>query len=82
MDGTIVRIGELKEPRAMIEQVKGFSYSVSSLLGANLSLPTKAEEDMHEEWTGQQSIQKDQNKKSWWRISLAYPKVWDPRPTR
>lgn len=81
VDGTIVRIGELKEPRAMIEQVKGFSYSVSSLLGANLSLPTKAEENMHEEWAGQQSIQKGQNEKSWWRISLASPKVWHPRPT-
>ncbi|KOM52396.1 hypothetical protein LR48_Vigan09g105500 [Vigna angularis] len=40
MDGTILRFGELKGPGAMIEQVKGFSYSVFSLHGASPFLPT------------------------------------------
>ena len=40
MDGTVLRFGELTGTGGMIEQVKGFSYSVSSLLGASLLLPT------------------------------------------
>jgi phosphatidylserine decarboxylase len=52
VDGTILRFGELREPGAMIEQVKGFSYSVSSLLGANSYIPMMSAEDMQEEEIG------------------------------
>ncbi|KAJ0048217.1 hypothetical protein Pint_15845 [Pistacia integerrima] len=77
VDGTILRFGELKGVGAMIEQVKGFSYSVSSLLGASTFLPTIAEGEMHEESGEQESILTDNTKKSWWRISLTSPKVQD-----
>ncbi|WVZ23712.1 hypothetical protein V8G54_002256 [Vigna mungo] len=40
MDGTFLRFGELKGAGAMIQQVKEFSYSVSSLLGASPFFPT------------------------------------------
>lgn len=81
MDGTVLRFGQLKEAGAMIEQVKGFSYSVSSLLGANSLLPMIAVEDMQEEdRIGQENTLRDESKKSWWRISLASPKVRDPVP--
>ncbi|KAA8521362.1 hypothetical protein F0562_012076 [Nyssa sinensis] len=82
VDGTILRFGELKEAGAMIEQVKGFSYSVSSLLGASSFLPMIAADDMQEESNGQENTQRDESKKSWWTISLASPKVRDPVPTR
>lgn len=64
----------------MIEQVKGFSYSVSSLLGASPFLPVIAEEDIQQDSKGQEIIPRDENKRSWWRISLASPKVRDPAP--
>lgn len=81
MDGTVLRFGELKEAGAMIEQVKGFSYSVSSLLGASSFFSsTAAVEDIQEESRGQEQNLVDKCKKSWWRISLASPKVWDPAP--
>ncbi|KAF8412971.1 hypothetical protein HHK36_000943 [Tetracentron sinense] len=76
VDGTVLRFGELKEAGAMIEQVKGFSYSVSALLGATSFLPMIAQADMHEESSEQRITAKD-SKKSWWRISLASPKVRD-----
>ncbi|KAJ0106418.1 hypothetical protein Patl1_18462 [Pistacia atlantica] len=82
VDGTILRFGELKGVGAMIEQVKGFSYSVSSLLGASTFLPTIAEGEMHEETGEQESILTDNTKKSWWRISLASPKVQDNMSAR
>jgi len=66
----------------MIEQVKGFSYSVSSLLGASPFLPVIAAEDIQQDSKGQEIIPRDENKKSWWRISLASPKVRDPAPAR
>ncbi|XP_047306946.1 phosphatidylserine decarboxylase proenzyme 1, mitochondrial [Impatiens glandulifera] len=78
VDGTILRFGELKEAGSMIEQVKGFSYSVHSLLGSNPSFNMIAE-DMSEETTSQGSIQKEENRKSWWRIGFASPKIKDPR---
>ncbi|KAI7749684.1 hypothetical protein M8C21_010078 [Ambrosia artemisiifolia] len=53
VDGTIVRVGELKEG-VMIEQVKGFSYSVSSLLGVGSFLPLMAAKDIHEQDSSQQ----------------------------
>ncbi|KOM52397.1 hypothetical protein LR48_Vigan09g105600 [Vigna angularis] len=49
MDGTILRFGELKGPGAMIEQVKGFSYSVFSLHGASPFLPTSDADVKHNE---------------------------------
>ncbi|XP_043717222.1 phosphatidylserine decarboxylase proenzyme 1, mitochondrial isoform X1 [Telopea speciosissima] len=78
VDGTILRFGELKESGAMIEQVKGFSYSATSLLGANSFLPMIVQENIHGESTEQKSTMKDRSKKSWWRISLASPKMWNP----
>ncbi|KAK9079966.1 hypothetical protein SSX86_001641 [Deinandra increscens subsp. villosa] len=75
VDGTIVRVGELKEG-VMIEQVKGFSYSVSSLLGAGSFLPLMAAKDRHEQDVRKQENNiKDESTKSWWRISLASPKL-------
>ncbi|KAJ4956118.1 hypothetical protein NE237_012901 [Protea cynaroides] len=82
VDGTILRFGELRESRAMIEQVKGFSYSAISLLGANSFLPMIVQEDMHGESIEQKSDTKDTSKKSWWRISLASPKMWNPAAAR
>jgi phosphatidylserine decarboxylase len=66
VDGTVLRFGELKGAGAMIEQVKGFSYSVSSLLGTSSFLPMIAEEDMQEECSEQESTFKEKNKRSWW----------------
>ena len=75
MDGTILRFGELDGVGAMIQQVKGFSYSVSSLLGA--SLPMIAEGNTQDESSNgeQENTHREKSKKSWWRISLASPKV-------
>lgn len=77
MDGTVLRFGQLRGPRAMIDQVKGFSYPASSLLGANTSLHKVVNEDMLEE-SSEQSTSEDSSKHSWWRISLASPKVRNP----
>ncbi|KAF5734405.1 phosphatidylserine decarboxylase proenzyme 1 mitochondrial isoform X1 [Tripterygium wilfordii] len=77
VDGTIVRFGELNGTGAMIEQVKGFSYSVYSLLGSSSLLPMVTEGNMHEENSDQDSTFRENKKKSWWRISLALPKVRD-----
>lgn len=71
VDGTVLRVGELKEG-VMIEQVKGFSYSVSSLLGARSLLPLMAP-PAHEDTSCQQ--ENKLSSKSWWRISLASPKL-------
>ncbi|KAI8012272.1 hypothetical protein LOK49_LG06G01308 [Camellia lanceoleosa] len=67
VDGTIIRFGELKGAGSMIEQVKGFSYFVSSLLGASPFLLVIAEEDIQQDSKGQEIIPRDENKKSWWR---------------
>ncbi|OMO52495.1 Phosphatidylserine decarboxylase-related protein [Corchorus olitorius] len=77
VDGTILRFGELKGAGAMIEQVKGFSYSASSLLGASSLLPMIAEGKIPDESTisEQESTPRERSKKSWWRVSLASPKV-------
>lgn len=77
----MVRVGELKEG-VMIEQVKGFSYSVSSLLGtgtgAGSFLPLMPE---HEDDPGWQPTDDDRSSSSssnsWWTISLASPKLRD-----
>nr|AKM76658.1 mitochondrial phosphatidylserine decarboxylase [Pelargonium exstipulatum] len=78
VDGTILRFGELKGVRPMIDQVKGFSYSVSSLLGASSFLPLIAEGNVHEESSDEEKAPTEKSKKTWWRISLASPKVQDP----
>lgn len=62
----------------MIEQVKGFSYSVSSLLGASSFLPMVAEADKVGERGEPENSSRENSKKSWWRVSLASPKHWDP----
>ncbi|KAG6430800.1 hypothetical protein SASPL_108873 [Salvia splendens] len=78
VDGTVLRFGELRGPGAMIEQVKGCSYSASSLLGANSHLPMIAAEDANEYSGKEEKTVRDVNQKSWWSISfLASPKVRD-----
>lgn len=80
VDGIVVRFGELKEPGAMIEQVKGFSYSVSTLLGLNSFLPMVSGKDVVQKNEEVEDSHKDQIKKSWWRVSLSSPKIQDPIP--
>lgn len=77
-----MRFGELKEPGAMIEQVKGFSYSVSTLLGLNSFLPMVSGKDVVQKNGEVEDSHKDQIKKSWWRVSLSSPKIQDPIPAR
>ncbi|XP_034217084.1 phosphatidylserine decarboxylase proenzyme 1, mitochondrial isoform X3 [Prunus dulcis] len=81
VDGTVLRFGELRGAGAMIEQVKGFSYSVFSLLGASSFLPLIAKGDVHEESSEPENASREKSKKSWLRVSLASPKVWDPVST-
>nr|XP_043609410.1 phosphatidylserine decarboxylase proenzyme 1, mitochondrial [Erigeron canadensis] len=82
VDGTVVRVGELKEG-GMIEQVKGFSYSVSSLLGVGSFLPLMTAQDTpHEDIKLQKNNARNENSKSWWRISLASPKLREPSLSR
>ncbi|XP_042054618.1 phosphatidylserine decarboxylase proenzyme 1, mitochondrial-like isoform X1 [Salvia splendens] len=83
VDGTVLRFGELRGPGAMIEQVKGCSYSASSLLGANSHLPMIAAEDANEDSSKEEKTVRDVNQKSWWSISfLASPKVRDNASSR
>lgn len=77
VDGIVLRFGELKGAGAMIEQVKGFSYSVFSLLGASSFLPKTADSNVREE-DSESITATEKSKKSWWRVSLASPKIWDP----
>ncbi|KAI8029805.1 hypothetical protein LOK49_LG01G00173, partial [Camellia lanceoleosa] len=72
VDGTILRFGELKGAGSMIEQVKGFSYFVSSFLGASPFLPMIAEEDIQQDSKGQEIIPRDENKKSCLTTGLFY----------
>ncbi|WOL07595.1 phosphatidylserine decarboxylase proenzyme 1, mitochondrial [Canna indica] len=78
VDGKVLRLGELKGSGAMIEQVKGFSYSASSLLGANSSLHESTNEDGNNNQYPEQSLSEDSSRKSWWHISFASPKVRKP----
>ncbi|KAJ7952527.1 Phosphatidylserine decarboxylase proenzyme 1, mitochondrial [Quillaja saponaria] len=78
VDGTVLRFGELRGAGAMIEQVKGFSYSVSTLLGAGSFLPVIPDGSISEDHSEPQNTSKEKSKRSWWRVSLASPKVWDP----
>ncbi|KAK9716348.1 hypothetical protein RND81_06G227400 [Saponaria officinalis] len=75
-----MRYGELKESGAMIEQVKGFSYSVSTLLGLNSSLPMISGRNVVEESSETGDMLSNQPKKSWWRVSFSSPKIRDPIP--
>ncbi|KAF0932791.1 hypothetical protein E2562_012127 [Oryza meyeriana var. granulata] len=76
VDGKVLRLGELRGPGTMIEQVKGFSYSAASLLGTSSSLHGAAEEDFSREHS-EQNTPADSNAKSWWRVSVASPKLRD-----
>lgn len=78
VDGTVLRFGELRGAGAMIEQVKGFSYSAFSLLGASSFLPLIAKGDVNEESSEPENASREKSKKSWLRVSLASPKVRDP----
>lgn len=80
VDGTILRVGELKSG-AMIEQIKGASYSAAALLGAS-SFLTIGQDKVYGENTELENTTDEASKKSWWRVSLAYPKVRDPIPVR
>ncbi|KAJ4831585.1 hypothetical protein Tsubulata_015263 [Turnera subulata] len=84
VDGTVLRFGELRGSGAMVEQVKGWSYPVTSLLGSNTVLPMITESDTRGDSGEQLSNDSDQknndnekSKKSWWRVSFASPKVRD-----
>ncbi|PVH33387.1 hypothetical protein PAHAL_9G641400 [Panicum hallii] len=76
VDGKVLRLGKLRGPGTMIEEVKGFSYSVSSLLGTSSSLHDAAEEELSREHI-EQSMPENSNAKSWWRVSVASPKLRD-----
>uniref|UniRef100_A0A1D1XWU0 Phosphatidylserine decarboxylase proenzyme 1, mitochondrial n=1 Tax=Anthurium amnicola TaxID=1678845 RepID=A0A1D1XWU0_9ARAE len=82
VDGTILRFGELRESTAMIEQVKGFSYSASSLLGASSFLPEEDSKDIDIDYIEDKNCADTSGKRSWWRISFASPKVLLPKSTR
>ena len=79
VDGTVLRFGELKGAGAMIEQVKGFSYSVCSLLGASQFFPVIAADSTHERHIELVSTTDEKRNRSWWSVFLASPKVWDPK---
>lgn len=81
VDGTIMRVGELKEG-VLIEQVKGFSYSVSSLLGSGSFFPLIAAKEASEDSSLQEKNLRDEGTKSWWRISLASPKLRESSSSR
>ncbi|CAH9137458.1 unnamed protein product [Cuscuta epithymum] len=82
VDGTILRFGELKEAGGMIEQVKGFSYSVPSLLGGTsfMSMTETGADDHGKKIGWKENSDIDVTKKSWWRVSLASPSVRNPAP--
>ncbi|CAN6321827.1 unnamed protein product [Urochloa humidicola] len=77
VDGKVLRLGKLRGPGTMIEQVKGFSYPVSSLLGTSSSLHDAMGEELSREHIVQ-STPENSNVKSWWRVSVASPKLQDP----
>ncbi|CAM8941140.1 unnamed protein product [Rhodiola kirilowii] len=77
VDGTVLRFGEIKGAGAMIEQVKGFSYSAFSLLGTNSVLPIIKEDNSSEDNSKIEHAPITETKRSWWKVSLASPKVRD-----
>lgn len=83
MDGTVLRFGKLRGSEAMIEQVKGFSYSASSLLGGASFFPdtTNGEtNDEHSEEINKSSV--DSSKHSSLHTSFASPKLYDGASVR
>ena len=76
VDGKVLRLGQLRGPGTMSAQVKGFSYPVSSLVGASSSLHDATEKDISGEQT-EQNVPESSNAKSWWRVSVASPKLRD-----
>ncbi|CAA6666804.1 unnamed protein product [Spirodela intermedia] len=78
VDGTVLKFGELRESAAMIDQVKGFSYSATSLLGASPFLLEDGCKDVTD-MEYHEARSKDSGKRSWWRISFASPKVRLPK---
>ncbi|KAL9262735.1 Phosphatidylserine decarboxylase proenzyme 1, mitochondrial-like protein [Drosera capensis] len=81
VDGIVMRFGELKQAGARIEQVKGFSYSLSSLLGAKSVLPMVVEQARDKTTANEGTAPAKLSKKSsWWSVTLASPQVWDPVP--
>ncbi|KAL8162611.1 hypothetical protein V2J09_014100 [Rumex salicifolius] len=82
VDGIVMRFGELRGAGAMIEQIKGYSYPALSLLGTGSFLPMAVQENEDDMDSQGQDSPVDGNGKSWWRLSLASPKVVDPSPTR
>lgn len=76
----VLRIGELGGPGAMIEQVKGFSYSPFSLLGPRTSLHKVVDGNACDE-PSELSTAQGTTKKSWWRLSFASPKVRNSVPS-
>lgn len=75
VDGIILRVGQLKGPGAMIEQVKGFSYSALSLLGSRSVLPISDSQEVLAEQYEQKQVRRNLNQRSWWRVSWIAPKV-------
>ncbi|XP_078442687.1 phosphatidylserine decarboxylase 1 [Wolffia australiana] len=83
VDGTVLKFGELRESAAMIEQVKGFSYSATSLLGASPFLLEDPDKDVEDtKYCEVTSSMKEWGGRSWWRISFASPKVRLPKTKR
>lgn len=84
VDGTVLRFGEITGAGAMIEQVKGFSYSVSSLLGASPFLPRITEGDSIDESPDREEHNTitEKSQKLRWRFSLASPNPNVPQITK
>lgn len=80
VDGIILRVGQLKGPGAMIEQVKGFSYSALSLLGSRSVLPISDSQEVLAEQYQQKQVRRNLNQRSWWRLSWISPKVQKENP--
>ncbi|XP_059063263.1 phosphatidylserine decarboxylase proenzyme 1, mitochondrial isoform X2 [Cryptomeria japonica] len=82
VDGIVLRCGQLRGPGAMIEQVKGFSYSAFSLLGSESVLPTSDTQEILPEEYEDNQVKKNMNQRSWWRISFGAPNVRKELPKR
>lgn len=63
----------------MIEQVKGYSYSASALLGSTMLLT--AANNIEEEDGKEVNSSEKGTQKSWWRVSFAFPKLRSPKPS-
>lgn len=61
----------------MIEQVKGYSYSASALLGSTMLLA--AANNIEEEDGREVNSSEKGTQKSWWRVSFSFPKLRSPK---